>query len=129
MRMCSDALFDLVANSRLSKPAYFETEFLPTLSIKIQELALAGPLAPLGAPCWKSFLNFLATSLRERILPVPVVFLRFAFSPQLSIHFVRTFLRKGHLFRSRSTHTAESSPKGSHMTSKCVFEYVKNGDH
>lgn len=44
----------------------------------------AGPRAPLGVPCRKPFLNLRGTSLRDRMRPVPVVFLRFAFSPQLS---------------------------------------------
>jgi hypothetical protein len=42
-----------------------------------------GPWAPLGTPVWKPFLNFLETVLRYRIRPVPVTFLRFAFSDQL----------------------------------------------
>lgn len=46
---------------------------------------VAGPLASFGAPVWNPFLNFLATPFRKRIRPVPVVFLRFAFSPQLSV--------------------------------------------
>ena len=43
-----------------------------------------GPLASLGAPVWKPFLNFLGTPFMCLIRPVPVVFLRLAFSPQLS---------------------------------------------
>lgn len=50
----------------------------------VHEEAVAGPLAPLGAPCWKPFLNLRATNLRYLIRPVPVVFLRLAFSLQLS---------------------------------------------
>lgn len=43
-----------------------------------------GPRAPFGAPDWKPFLNLRGTSLSERVRPEPVVFLRLAFSPQLS---------------------------------------------
>ncbi len=42
------------------------------------------PRAPLGVPVWKPFLNRRGTSFSDRMRPVPVVFLRFAFSPQLS---------------------------------------------
>jgi hypothetical protein len=45
--------------------------------------AVIGPREPLGAPVWNPFLNFLATVLRYRMRPVPVTFLRFAFSDQL----------------------------------------------
>ena len=44
------------------------------------------PLAPFGVPIWNPFLNFLGMSFIVRIRPVPVVFLRLAFSPQLSVH-------------------------------------------
>lgn len=43
------------------------------------------PRAPFGAPVWNPFLNFRGTSFIDRIRPVPVVFLLFAFIPQLSI--------------------------------------------
>lgn len=46
---------------------------------------LAGPRAPLGVPVWKPFLNRREMVDRDRIRPVPVVFLRLAFSDQLSI--------------------------------------------
>jgi len=47
--------------------------------------ALAGtPRAPLGAPVWKPLLNLREMPLRLRMRPVPVVFLRLAFSLQLS---------------------------------------------
>lgn len=52
--------------------------------ILLHDEAVTGPRVPLGNPVWKPFLNFLATVLRYRIRPVPVVFLRFAFSDQLS---------------------------------------------
>lgn len=45
---------------------------------------VAGPLAFLGTPDWKPFLNLRVTVLRYRMRPVPVVFLRLAFSDQLS---------------------------------------------
>lgn len=45
----------------------------------------AGPRESLGTPVWKPFLNFLETVLRYRMRPVPVTFLRFAFSDQLSV--------------------------------------------
>lgn len=45
---------------------------------------LAGPLESFGTPVWKPFLNFRGTPFMCRIRPVPVVFLRLAFSPQLS---------------------------------------------
>lgn len=44
---------------------------------------LVGPRALCGVPVWKPFLNRLLTVLRYLILPVPVVFLRLAFSDQL----------------------------------------------
>lgn len=44
-----------------------------------------GPRAPLGTPVRKPFLNRLDTLLRYRIRPVPVTFLRFAFSDQLTV--------------------------------------------
>lgn len=47
---------------------------------------LSAPRAPLGVPTRKPFLNLRETSDRERMRPVPVVFLRLAFSDQLSIH-------------------------------------------
>lgn len=47
--------------------------------------ALLMPRAFLGWPTWKPFLNFRETSLRYRMRPEPVVFLRLAFSPQLSV--------------------------------------------
>jgi hypothetical protein len=50
-----------------------------------EEAETAGPWAPLGTPVRKPFLNRLETVLRYRIRPVPVTFLRFAFSDQLSV--------------------------------------------
>ena len=46
------------------------------------------PLAPFGAPVWNPFLNFRGTSFNDRMRPEPVVFLRLAFSPQLSVKLV-----------------------------------------
>jgi len=43
------------------------------------------PRAPFGTPVRKPCLNFLGTSLSERMRPDPVVFLRLAFSPQLTV--------------------------------------------
>lgn len=40
------------------------------------------PRAPLGTPVRKPFLDLRATCWRVRMRPVPVVFLRLAFSPQ-----------------------------------------------
>ena len=45
------------------------------------------PRAPLGTPVWKPFLNRRAMVPRYRMRPVPVVFLRFAFSDQLTVWF------------------------------------------
>ena len=45
----------------------------------------AGPLLPFGTPVWKPFLNFRGISFKDRIRPVPVVFLLLAFMPQLSV--------------------------------------------
>ncbi len=53
--------------------------------------ALAGSRAPLGRPVWKPFLNFRATVLRYRTRPVPVTFLRLAFSDQLSVSSCQNF--------------------------------------
>lgn len=47
-----------------------------------------GPLAPLGAPVRKPFLALRAIVLRVLMRPLPVVFLRFAFSLQLSASYV-----------------------------------------
>ena len=47
--------------------------------------AFTGPLAPTGVPVWKPFLNRREMVLRYLMRPVPVVFLRLAFSDQLSI--------------------------------------------
>lgn len=44
-----------------------------------------GPRAPFGVPVLNPLLNLRETSLSDRILPLPVVFLRLAFSPQLSV--------------------------------------------
>jgi hypothetical protein len=44
-----------------------------------------GPRAPFGGPVWKPFLNFLAMCFIVLIRPVPVVFLRFAFSLHSSV--------------------------------------------
>jgi len=43
------------------------------------------PLAPFGTPVLNPFLNLRETSFMWRMRPVPVVFLLFAFSPQLSV--------------------------------------------
>ena len=48
-------------------------------------MAAAAPRAPLGVPVWNPFLNLRATVLRYLMRPVPVVFLRLAFSDQLSV--------------------------------------------
>ena len=58
---------------------------LPVITTDYEEVETAGPWAPLGTPVWKPFLNFLETVLRYRMRPVPVTFLRFAFSDQLSV--------------------------------------------
>ena len=47
--------------------------------------AEAEPLAPFGTPVWKPLLNLRGISFMERIRPEPVVFLRLAFMPQLTI--------------------------------------------
>lgn len=57
------------------------------LDIVYEEVAV-GPRAPFGAPLWKPFLNLREMSLSERVRPEPVVFLRLAFSPQLSAELV-----------------------------------------
>ena len=51
----------------------------------VYEELTVGPLAPLGAPVWNPMLNLRLTVLRYRMRPVPVVFLRLAFSPQLTV--------------------------------------------
>lgn len=50
------------------------------------------PRAPLGVPVWKPFLNLRATVLRYLMRPVPTVFLRLAFSDQLSVVFYMSAL-------------------------------------
>ena len=54
------------------------------LALYIYEELLVGPRAPLGVPTRKPFENFRDTVLRVLMRPVPVVFLRLAFSLQLS---------------------------------------------
>lgn len=51
---------------------------------------MIGPFAPLGAPIWNPFWNLREMVLSVRIRPVPVVFLRLAFIPQLSTGSVRS---------------------------------------
>lgn len=46
---------------------------------------IIGPFAPLGVPVWNPFLNLRGMSFSVRMRPVPVVFLRLAFRPQLSV--------------------------------------------
>lgn len=46
---------------------------------------LEAPRAPLGVPIWKPFLKRREMVDRDRMRPVPVVFLRLAFSDQLSV--------------------------------------------
>lgn len=46
---------------------------------------LEAPRAPLGVPIWKPFLKRREMVERDRMRPVPVVFLRLAFSDQLSV--------------------------------------------
>lgn len=50
--------------------------------------SLDGPLAPFGLPVWNPFFALRETEDSDRMRPVPVVFLRFAFSPQLSVHLI-----------------------------------------
>ncbi len=45
-----------------------------------------GPLESFGTPVWKPFLNRRGTPFKCLMRPVPVVFLRLAFSPQLSVY-------------------------------------------
>lgn len=56
----------------------------PSFARRAYERSLIGPLAPFGVPIWKPFFALRAIVLSFRIRPVPVVFLRFAFSLQLS---------------------------------------------
>ena len=58
------------------------------LPYRSQDGFVVVPLAPFGAPVWKPFLNFRGISFIDRIRPVPIVFLLFAFMPQLSAIFV-----------------------------------------
>ena len=52
---------------------------------RVYEALTDGPFAPAGAPTRNPLLNLRLTVLRYRMRPVPVVFLRLAFSPQLSV--------------------------------------------
>lgn len=54
-------------------------------SYRFAVYGLAGPRAPLGVPVWKPFLKRREMVDRDRMRPVPVVFLRLAFSDQLSV--------------------------------------------
>ena len=60
--------------------------------------ALVGSRAPLGRPVWNPFLNLRAMVLRYRTRPVPVTFLRLAFSDQLSVSSCQSFLLPSGLF-------------------------------
>jgi len=57
----------------------------PSSSHPLHCVFVVVPFAPFGVPVWKPFLNFLGISFIDRIRPVPVVFLLFAFMPQLSV--------------------------------------------
>lgn len=56
--------------------------------------AVLVPRAPFGWPCWKPLENLRETSLSERMRPLPVVFLRLAFSPQLSVESALVLVRE-----------------------------------
>jgi hypothetical protein len=71
--------------ARRKRPVPSSTPPLPVMPTDYEEAETAGPWAPLGTPVRKPFLNRLETVLRYRIRPVPVTFLRFAFSDQLSV--------------------------------------------
>lgn len=58
---------------------------MPEKKETVYAVTLLMPREPLGVPVWKSFLNLRVTVLRYRMRPVPVVFLRLAFSLQLSV--------------------------------------------
>ena len=78
---------------RMKKPVSFELPLQNALSkLLLRSLHIvywfAGPRAPFGVPSWKPFFALRETVDRDRMRPVPVVFLRLAFSPQLSIHAV-----------------------------------------
>lgn len=75
---------------------------LPCQLVVIYEEAAVGPRAPFGAPFWKPFLNLRGTSLSDRMRPEPVVFLRLAFSPQLSVRELLVIVRAHVESRSRS---------------------------
>ncbi|KAL2161174.1 hypothetical protein VTH06DRAFT_8393 [Thermothelomyces fergusii] len=69
---------------RSPKPIHPVVHAPAVMTTHYEEVETAGPRAPLGVPVRNPFLNRLETVLRYRSRPVPVTFLRFAFSDQLS---------------------------------------------
>lgn len=79
---------DVVSHRIPYSPPYASQELddLVVRSVSFEiAYGLSAPRAPLGVPTRKPFLNLRETSDRERMRPVPVVFLRLAFSDQLSV--------------------------------------------
>lgn len=86
------AIFVAVVNHRSPSTARLPLAPVPvpegcSVGIVVERIVygLSAPRAPLGVPVRKPFLNLRETSDRERMRPVPVVFLRLAFSDQLSV--------------------------------------------
>ena len=85
--------FDIHGQQRsISSELLVHDNFIRSSSPSLQLSLLAGPLEPFGLPSWNPFFALRETDESDRMRPVPVVFLRFAFSPQLSILFVSIFL-------------------------------------
>ena len=81
--------FICFAMSEIKLPTRFNSSLSGT---QLYAEALAGPFAPFGVPMRNPFLNLRGMSFNDRILPVPVVFLLLAFSPQLTIVHVSILL-------------------------------------
>lgn len=80
----NSAMSDPTADS-CSASIHFLARCILVRAVVVYAEAVCGPRAPFGAPERKPLENLRETSLRDRMRPEPVVFLRLAFSPQLSV--------------------------------------------
>ena len=97
---------------------------------QIPSQGLFGPRESLGAPVRKPFLNLRETPLRVRMRPVPVVFLRLAFSLQLSVecHVSYPHHQDFDDAKEDGTYTFASSPRDIHSPHTYASECAWSGD-
>jgi hypothetical protein len=81
------------------------------------EAEIDGPFAPFGAPDWNPFLAFRGTVFKYRHRPVPVVFLRFAFSLQLTAFL---YQYRSRLLSSLISYICEWRQRDNRSWSRCV---------